>query len=281
MATKEIAVGKDLTIVQEILLNAMDQIHRICEENDIVYYLIGGSALGAVRHKGFIPWDVDIDIAMHRKDYEKFAEIAERKLPLGLSFHNHKNTRNYYRPHATVSIDNVCALINSDYYRKAKAEKLFIDIFPLDNAPDDEMLRQKQAQELKHLVKIHSRKECVLYKRNTPIQIAIKKMIQCVLLPYSLQHLEAKRDAIMMRYDGENTECWCSMVSHYPYVKQCMKKEIYGTPVKMEFAGRKYNVPHETDVYLTRIFGKKYMELPPVEKRVRPDDLIEKIIITE
>lgn len=281
MATREIAVGEDLTVVQNILLDAMDQIHKICEEAGIVYYLIGGSALGAVRHKGFIPWDVDIDIAMCRKDYDRFAEIAEKGLPPGLSFHDHKNTRNYFRPHATVSIDTVCAVINSQYYREAKQEHLFVDIFPLDNAPDDEKLREKQARELKRLVRIHSRKECVLYKRNTLIQVLTKKMMRIALLPYPLQRLEAKRDAILTRYDADDTKCWCSMVSHYPYAKQCMDKEIYGFPKKMEFAGRMYNVPHETALYLTRIFGENYMQLPPAEKRVRPDDLIEKIIITE
>ena len=75
---KEIVVGNNLTVVQDILLKAMDEIHRICEDSGIVYYLIGGSALGAVRHEGFIPWDVDIDIAMHRDDYDRFAEAAEK-----------------------------------------------------------------------------------------------------------------------------------------------------------------------------------------------------------
>ena len=281
MATKEIMIGEDLTAVQKILLDAMDQVHKICGETGIVYYLIGGSALGAVRHKGFIPWDVDIDIAMCRRDYDKFAEIAEKRLPPGLSFHNHKNTQNYYRPHATVYVDDVCAIIDPNYYREPKSENLFIDIFPLDNAPDNEGLRKKQAKELKRLLKIHSRKDCVLYKRNTFIQVLIKKMIRIALLPYSLERLEARRDAIMTRYDADDTKCWCSMVSHYPYAKQCMDKEIYGVPVTMEFAGRKYNVPNKTEAYLTKIFGEHYMELPPVEKRVRPGDLIEKIIITE
>ena len=76
------------------------------------------------------------------------------------------------------------------------------------------------------------------------------------------------------------TKCWCSMVSHYPYSKQCMAKKIYGEPLKVKFNGRMYNAPHELDEYLTRIFGKNYMELPPVEKRVRPDDVIEKLVIT-
>lgn len=281
MSTREIQVGEDLTVVQRILCDAMDVVHRVCTENNITYYLIGGSALGAVRHKGFIPWDIDIDIAMHRDHYERFAQVAQECLPDGLSYHNHNNTKNYYRPHATVSIDNVQAVINSDYYRSNKVENLFIDIFPLDNAPDDEVLRELQADELKKLNKLHSRKECVLYKRNSVAQVAIKKLIKVALLPYTSKKLESKRDGIMTRYDNIDTECWCSMVSHYSYSKQCMPKTIYGKPVLMEFSGREYNVPERTEEYLIKIFGKNYMQLPPVEKRVRPDDLIEKIIVTQ
>ena len=63
---------KELENLQRVQLTIMDEIHKLCVNNKLRYYLIGGSALGAIRHKGFIPWDVDIDIAMPRKDYELF-----------------------------------------------------------------------------------------------------------------------------------------------------------------------------------------------------------------
>lgn len=281
MSVKEVYVSNQLVEVQSILCDAMDCIHRVCIENDIAYYLIGGSALGAVRHKGFIPWDVDIDIAMHRNDYIRFAEIAKSCLPAGLSYHDHNNTKKYYRPHATVCIDNVQAVINSSYYREGKTENLFIDIFPLDNAPENKILRDLQAKEIKKLSVIQSRKECVLYKRNSVLQVIVKRLIQMVLLPYTLDRIETRRDSIMTRYDGEETECWCSMTSHYSYAKQCMSKNIYGKPSLMEFSGREYYVPEKIEDYLIKIFGNDYMQLPPVEKRARPDDQIEKIIIIE
>lgn len=279
MKTEEITLGGDLTVVQELLCRAMDAIHKVCRENGITYYLIGGSALGAVRHRGFIPWDVDIDIAMHRPQYEAFAQIAPRCLPEGYSYHDHRNTRNYFRPHATVTIDQVKAVLDDGYYREKKEENLFIDIFPLDHAPDQLFLRERQAAEIRKLIKLHSRKECILYQRNSLAEIAAKRLIQAALLPYPLKRLEAKRDQVLTRYDGQETRCWCSMLSRYPYTKQCMPKAIYGRPVEMEFCGRKYCLPQQTGEYLERIFGETYMELPPPEQRMRPDDQIKKIIV--
>ncbi len=280
MKKRTIQIDGKWEIVQEYLLQAMDEIHALCVKNDIRYYLIGGSALGAIRHNGFIPWDVDIDIAMPREDYERFAQVSKNALPEGLSYHDYKNTKGYYRPHAVICLDNIYAYINSEYYLKSKEEKLFIDIFPLDNAPNDERLREQQAKELAKLKKIQSRKECVLYKRNSKLQILIKKLIKLILSLYSLQKLERKRERIMTLYSqDESSRCWCSMVSHYSYKKQCIEKEVYGTPKKMIFAGREYFVPEQTAEYLKRIFGNNYMQLPPVEQRIRPDDVIEKIVI--
>ena len=83
----------------EILI-IMDEIHRVCVENGLKYYLVGGSLLGAVRHKGFIPWDDDIDIGMPRADLEKFCRLAEEKLSAPLGFVGYKNTPGhiYFHP---------------------------------------------------------------------------------------------------------------------------------------------------------------------------------------
>lgn len=70
------------------------------------------------------------------------------------------------------------------------------------------------------------------------------------------------------------------MLSQYPYKKQCMSKEVYGRPVLMEFCGRQYYGPEQVEEYLKRIFGENYMELPPPERRLRPGDRIETLILS-
>lgn len=76
--------GTELNKVQSIILSIFKEIVRICDENDIIYFIINGTALGAVRHGGFIPWDDDIDIGMTRENYDHFLSIAQEKLPQDL-----------------------------------------------------------------------------------------------------------------------------------------------------------------------------------------------------
>lgn len=280
MKPKEIAIGKDLTVVQELLCQAMDAVHKVCQENGIVYYLIGGSALGAVRHQGFIPWDVDIDIGMHRSQYEAFAKVAPRCLPEGYSYHDHRNTKPYYQSHAAVWVDHAKAVVDPDYYRQRREVNLLIDILPLDNAPDCVFLQERQEAEIRKLTRLQSRKECILYQRNSVWERWAKRLIQAALLPCSLEGLERRREKILTRYDGQEARCWCSMLSQYPYKKQCMSKEVYGRPVLMEFCGRQYYGPEQVEEYLKRIFGENYMELPPPERRLRPGDRIETLILS-
>lgn len=84
---------EELRKIQEQQIRIMDEIHKLCVKKNYRYYMIGGSALGAVRHKGFIPWDVDIDIAMPRKDYDAFSIEGYKDLPNFLEFHDYKTDK--------------------------------------------------------------------------------------------------------------------------------------------------------------------------------------------
>lgn len=274
--------NENLKQTQKCLLKIMDVIHEICVKNNISYYLLGGSALGAVRHKGFIPWDMDIDIGMPRKEYEKFAEVCRKGLPNSLEYMDFKSTNEYYMPHAMVVMKNAAVYLSPEYYRSAKKEYVLVDIFPLDNVPDSAEEQRKQKVELKRLSKIQSREECILYKRNSLFEIAAKKVIQSGLkLIYPIRKVNVDQDRVMRRFDGHETQCICSMASQYSYEKQCMDIAIYGKPTLMDFSGRKYYVPEKVEAYLTKLYGKNYMSIPPVEKRYRPNEYIVKFECVE
>ncbi len=252
----------------------MDIIHNICVENKIVYYIIGGTALGAVRHNGFIPWDVDIDIAMPRADYEKFLSISKEKLPKHLKCYSHKNEADYYPPHALVALENSKLIQKDDYLNpKLKRYGIFIDIFPLDVAPEDEKLRLKQARKIAKIRTAKKRKKAIMYSENSAVVRLVKKLISLLYIFVPMEYLNRKLDACMQRYfeQLETNRCWCSMASHYSYKKQCMPKEIYGTPRLVEFDGREYYAPEKLDEYLKIIF-KDYMKIPSKEQQQKQID---------
>lgn len=260
---------------QKSILRIMDEIHNVCTKHNITYYMLGGSVLGAVRHHGFIPWDMDADIGMLRKDYERFASVCQTELSPALRYVSFKNGAEYFMPHAAVALNTAVVYLSPDYYRRVKKENVLVDIFPLDNAPNSEEERQRQKKELQRLSKIQSREECVLYKRNTFPEIIAKKCLQFGLkLFYPIAKVNNDQDRVMRRYENETTTCICSMASQYAYEKQCMDKSIYGNPILMDFEGRQYFVPEQTDVYLTRIYGSDYMCPPPIEKRYRLSEYI-------
>ena len=138
--------------VQLTLLDIAKEIKRVCEENDIPYFLYRGTFLGAVRHQGFIPWDDDMDFAMLREDYEKFCRIAPEKLGANYAFQNWHTSKNFAQPFAKVRK-------RGTLYIEAKSAQLeenglYVDIYPLDFAPEKEADRAVLAKKLLHLFRI-------------------------------------------------------------------------------------------------------------------------------
>ena len=135
---KQKEVG-DLRYLQMKLLEIMEIVSNICEKENINYYILGGTFIGAVRHKGFIPWDDDIDIAMDRKEYEKFLKIIQDKLPKNLKL-------DYYRKNDTdvpwIKIKNTNYKVIEKKDNIEIEEYIFLDIFPFDNVPDNYVKRQ-------------------------------------------------------------------------------------------------------------------------------------------
>ena len=122
--------------VQLTELEILEKIDEICKKNNINYFLIGGTLLGDVRHKGFIPWDDDIDIGMLREDYEKFINVCLKNGALGKDYYLHCNESDddYFIPFIKVKKNNTTfAEKNIENINTHKG--IFLDIFPYDNVP--------------------------------------------------------------------------------------------------------------------------------------------------
>ena len=247
-------------------LEIMDEIHRICVEHNIQYYIIGGTLLGAVRHQGFIPWDIDIDVAMMRDDYDKFKDICKTELGTTYAYCDYLNKKRFRHPHALVCKKNTEIVFKYDKYNP-KYENLgvYVDIFPLDNAPENETLQITQS---KRLIKIKKLKHYrIPYSCSYSwLKRMMHFLVSAAMVGLSVRRINHMEQKEMQRYRDVTTQFVCSMSSQYAYKKQCVKKEVYGIPVLLNFEGRQYYAPSQYISYLSRLYGD-YMKLPPVEKR--------------
>lgn len=252
--------------LQNVQLELMDEIHRICEKYQITYYMIAGTLIGAVRHKGFIPWDIDMDIAMMRDDYEKFKIACESENSDQYIYMDYLAAKNYTSPHALFGKKNTHVRFKLDRCNpERECNEIAIDIFPLDNAPDDLAYRKKQAQRLLNLRKFKAYRLPYSYSLHQWKRTA-HYIISAILSFVSVKKLNRYEQRVMQWHRNENTACVCSMASQYAYQKQCMPREFYGKPVLLEFEGRRYYAPKRYEDCLSHLYGD-YMKLPSAQQQ--------------
>lgn len=268
---------KELREYQLAQLELLDITDEICKTNNLTYYLIGGTLLGAVRHNGFIPWDADMDIAMPREDYERFLKYWMEN-PSERYFYQHFSTeKNHLSPHAILKIKNTKVVMNGMVSKyRPKHEGIYMDVFPLDNPPKLSKQQKKQAQKIKKIKRVIELKSGYEYSSTSTLKKNVKKLIQIVLLPISFTYLNRKMDNCMKKYSSPDGECLVSMASHYSYWKQLMPKKVYGVPTKVCFEGKFYSAPAKVDEYLTRIY-KDYMKEPSDDNLYSILDFISKV----
>lgn len=252
---------------QFFLLDKMKEIHSFCNKYSIKYYIIAGSLLGAIRHKGFIPWDDDIDIAMMREDYDKFLKLAPQYLDSNIFFiQNAESDIEFWYPLTRICIKNTFLDFPCEAHLRS-CKNAYIDVFPLDNVPEDGQLQIKQEKRIKKLIGLAHKKCYSILPQNPPIQVFLKRFVATSLSLYSLRSIESKIQREMSKYRNINTTCVCSMASHYSYKKQTMPKEYYGIPVLYQFENTEFYGPAKAHDYLLHLYGSNYMEVPEKKDR--------------
>lgn len=263
---------RELQLKELILL---DEVDRICKEQNMTYYLIAGTLLGAVRNKGFVPWDDDLDIAMPREDYNKLRDYFYKNSS-DVFFYEDQNTEKYhYCVHALLKVKNTILFHKrlSGLDKKLTHKGILLDIFPLDKAPKSEKLVNKQIKKINRIKKIFYYKECQIFEGNNFLKIMFKKIRSLLFSCVSFKRLSNKLINIETKYNNDGGDYLVSMSSHYSYKKQMIPMDVYGVPQKILFEGKYYYAPNKIEEYLTRLYGD-YMKLPPEDKRYeRLDDL--------
>lgn len=264
-------------LAQKIQLEIMDEVHSLCVKYGIKYYIIGGTALGAVRHIGFIPWDIDIDIAMPRYDYNLFVTKYSKKLNPSFACKNYFNTPNYAAPHAVVVKKGTKIVFNFDRFNNSgNHREVYIDIMPLDNPPASRLKMKQQEMSIKLMNQVRKFKMGKIYASDGCLKKAVKGLISLPFTLISWRSLNNFQDRAMSRFSLNQGNVLCSMASHFNYSKQCFDSSVYGKPTLYPFENRVYFGPEKIEFYLTRLYGN-YMEFPSKETQTRLFNFIDSV----
>lgn len=251
--------------IKKIEMDIMEEIDRICKENDITYFLVGGTLLGAVRHKGFIPWDDDIDIGMLRDDYDKFRKVCPESLKSHLSYQSHlEETTSHY------IFDKI--RLKDTYFNTKFSNRfddiengIFIDVLVFDktgNTPLSQKVHIKLIKIFRRLINVRW-----VNKARKGIHYRASKMFLPLMrkVPFRLYHYcfdkvltiyhKNKKSAYLIDGVGLNLE------------KGAFPAEWFGDFIDMKYEHMTFKVPVGYDNYLRMWYGDRYMELLPLSAR--------------
>lgn len=261
--TKEIYLNK----LHHDILIIMDEVNRICKENHLRYYLMCGSCIGAVRHKGFIPWDDDLDIAMPFKDFIRFIELVKdnaRKSILPDSLYlRWINTDKYYN-HSFAKVCLKGTVFQESNGPAAKNAGIYVDVFPLYSCT-----AYGRRIEIKNRLCVFL-EWCIHYKganhksqgwslKRCPIMIVSSLFSNKVIYRIMLM--------IIRPLDESVSNYQAFFATPYPIRRMLFPKIWHGEGTELLFEGRKYVCPSESIKYLKQIYGEDVMQLPPEDKR--------------
>ena len=248
-----------------IQLEILDVIVSLCKANGITYYLAGGSVLGAIRHKGIIPWDDDIDVMMYRDDFIKFEEICKNQLPKDYFYQSINTDPHYHHIFSKIRKNNTL-FIEKETEATGQHNGIFVDIFPIDSAKNETGI-----QHFQYLISNKIEKMCKVKDGITKGNY-FDRIIICL---FDYRKLIRIQNYILTNSNtkSNSNKYYVNFGSQYGIKKQTMLKSVYYPPIEVKFEGRMCCIPNNYDYYLRRLYGDSYMELPPVEKRVTHNPL--------
>ncbi len=244
---------------------------EVCDSEGLTYFMLGGTMLGAVRHKGFIPWDDDVDMGLPRPDYERFLQVVQKYLPQWIWLEAAGKTKKFNRYFARLKTEK--AKLRRMNYSSKCIEYAWIDVFPLDGAPADRVLSEQHEKTILKLRKLFGianfdvaislkraktrawYKEAVVQLfRLIPLYRLLPKMVIWKLLDKTLKKYNYEEAAVVGNLTGRHR------------LKEAFPKEVYGEGRMYDFEGMKLRGPSEPEIYLRQMYGD-YLRYPPENKR--------------
>ena len=263
--------------LQDVLVEMMRDIHNVCIKREIGYALVGGSCLGAVRHQGFIPWDDDIDISMLREDWEKFRscfdeELGEKYVMEAPQYGNKDCKTTWAKVYKKKTVLQEIMDVDTPY-----EQGIFIDIFFYENVSNNKIIRKIDA--------------CLSdFLKGVATSMVFYKYPNELMKQYYGATPQTKRYYNMRRFLGflfswmshkRFCDCYDKFVSRHKtpseyitaptgrknYMGEILQRKWWIPQKQVKFENTEFLVPADSHNYLLTLFGKNYMQLPPVEKR--------------
>ena len=259
-----------------VLLEIYSDIIEVCEKNNLSVMLVGGSALGAVRHNGYIPWDDDLDIAMPRCDYNNLPSLLTQMFPekydcTGAGFSEKPEL-------GFIKVQKKGTLLKTLNESDEENPCIAIDVFPIEKVPNNRLIRFFHGFIVNILlyvsvcVKLYEKKESPFTQillSDEQGKKSLKKRLRFGHFFSLIHHYPVwynKCDKKVQKYANKETKLVSIPTGRGHYFGEIQPRSVFFPPVKHDFEGIESNIPNNYDKYLSALYGD-YMQIPPVEKR--------------
>lgn len=267
----------DTDLLHQVDLDIAKAVVSLCDRHGLTYFMLGGTMLGAIRHKGFIPWDDDIDFGMPRDDYERFLEIAPKELPEHLKVVNYRNDPNFmYYITRVQDIDT--KVVEKRIQDDTKYTHASIDIFPIDGTPNNALLRKIYF----FRVLYHRALMALCYKdsidterkRSRKERLLIWVMMRIPTEKFTTAYKQkCKIDKLLRKQDVKKSKYIGNIMGAYR-TREIVPAAYYGKGAYYPFEDTQFRGLEQYDAYLTDTYGD-YMQLPPEGSRKTHFKIIE------
>jgi len=262
--------------IQQIQLDLLLELDRICKKNQIPYQLFSGTLLGSIRHQGFIPWDDDIDLCMMRSDYDRFLTLASKELPDGIFLQTTQTDPEYLFQYAKLRKIGT-RMIESKMANRSIQNGIFIDIFPFDRIPNNvfkQTIQRVLIQTFRYIVLAH---ETEILFQSDRIPKALASLLSRVACWIPKSVLDSLQNKFETQYNSYTELPLCHLtngVTKERIAKFICTQTRFEDVIEGDFENHRFQIPRNYDDVLHQQYGD-YLQLPPIEKRMSLHRIIE------
>lgn len=256
------------------LLDLLVEFDKFCREHDLTYYLSGGTLLGAVRHKGFIPWDDDVDINMPRPDCERLMELSGGFIG-DFELMPPNASPKYFAYHWKLYSKSLLIAKRAKAGIGKKVYPIFLDIFPIEGLPDTDKGNWEHFAEIqRRKARVRHARGISRYRGRNPYRFVRNRVARSVYRSERVGSLFDKVNELATSIPFEASDYVGVMATNVHTIEERVVKSEYTPVVRMEFEGHMLACPAGYDTYLTQLYGPDYMLWLPVHKRVPRHDFV-------